>query len=43
MSFVSQVIAADEVFHLDTFPYDVVLNSALVSSLQQKKRNGKVK
>lgn len=37
MSFVSQVIAVDEVFHPDTFPYDVVLNSVLVSIVYYKK------
>jgi len=37
MSFVSQVIAVDEVFHPETLPYDVLLNCALVSRVYNKK------
>lgn len=37
MSFVSQVIAVDEVFHPEPLPYDVLLNSALVSLVYNKK------
>lgn len=37
MSFVSQVIAVDEVFHPEPLPYDVLLNCALVSRVYNKK------